>query len=118
MTTIEANTKPSRILPTSPIKTFAFGIYKWEEPRQDNAMHTDRTEKRLSPLLRILNAARRPKPTIPVIPAMPFIPSMKLYQLAVATMKRIMKREKRKEETEVRGQRSEIGIRTRIAATK
>jgi len=47
---------------------------------------------------------------------MPLIPSMKLYQLAVATMKTAKKTVRSKEKTEVGSQRSEIGRRKENAA--
>jgi hypothetical protein len=46
---MHANTNPSKILPTSPIKTLALGKLKKRNPRQEKAMQIDKIENVLSP---------------------------------------------------------------------
>ena len=77
-TTNVANTKPKKILPTSPIKTFACGKLNGKNPRQADANAI--LIRAVSGVLLIKDEKidRRPKPITPVNPAMPFIPSMKL----------------------------------------
>ena len=78
LTKREANVNPKRTLPTSPIKTLAFGILKGRKPKQlaDNAVLI----KAISSLstMKEEKTAMNPKPTNPVKPAIPSIPSIKL----------------------------------------
>lgn len=83
LTTREANTKPSNMLPTSPIKTFALGRLNGRKPRQEAKMQSDKIIILSSSNIDAKKAIKA-NPARPVIPAIPLITVHEVIKISCA----------------------------------